>query len=80
MKTIIKDALILFAITAIAGLMLALVNEVTKDPIAEQQLKAKSDACKVVFEDASSFARPPVRRSKPSSTPFFMPKRMGFVE
>lgn len=55
MKTIIKDALILFAITAIAGLMLALVNEVTKDPIAEQQLKAKSDACKVVFEDASAF-------------------------
>ena len=55
MKTIIKDAFILFCITAISGLLLALVNEVTKEPIREQQLKAKSEACSKVFASAASF-------------------------
>ena len=55
MNKIVKDSLILFAITAIAGLLLAFVNEITKDPIEQQKIKAKQEACKNVFEDAASF-------------------------
>ena len=55
MKKIIKDALILFAITFVAGLLLALVNEVTKTPIAEAAARQKEEACKMVFEEASAF-------------------------
>ena len=42
MKGMIKDALILFAITLIAGLMLGVVNDITKEPIAQQEQKAKN--------------------------------------
>lgn len=55
MKNMIKDALILFLITVISGALLGIVYEVTKDPIAEQQAKAKQEACKNVFADADSF-------------------------
>lgn len=51
----IKDAIILFAITLIAGLMLGVVYDITKEPIANQQAKAKQEACKNVFTSASSF-------------------------
>lgn len=53
----IKDAIILFAITLIAGLMLGAVYDITKEPIANQQAKAKQEACKNVFTSASSFER-----------------------
>mgnify|MGYP003188072663 CR=1 FL=1 len=39
MKNIIKDACILFAITLVAGILLGLVYNVTKDPIAQISLK-----------------------------------------
>ena len=55
MKSMIKDAVILFAITLIAGLLLGVVYEVTKEPIAIQQAKRKNEACKEVFRDASKF-------------------------
>ena len=55
MKGMIKDALILFAITLIAGLMLGVVNDITKEPIARQEQKAKTEACQNVFADAASF-------------------------
>ena len=55
MKSMIKDALILFAITLIAGLVLGAVYQVTKEPIAEQKEKAKQEACSEVFADAASF-------------------------
>lgn len=55
MKRIIKDSFVLFLITAIAGLLLAIINEVTKGPIMEQQIQAKADACRAVFSEASSF-------------------------
>ena len=55
MKSMIKDAVILFAITLIAGLLLGGVYEVTKEPIAIQQAKRKNEACKEVFQDASNF-------------------------
>lgn len=56
MKAIIKDSLILFAITIISGFLLGWVYDITKEPIAEQKQIAKENACRVVFEDASSFA------------------------
>ena len=51
----IGDALILFAITLIAGLVLGTVYQVTKEPIAVQKEKAKQEACMEVFQDAVSF-------------------------
>lgn len=58
MKSMWKDAGILLAITLIAGLVLGGVYELTKDPIAEQQLKKKQEACQEVFSDAASFTEP----------------------
>ena len=55
MKRMIKDAAILFAITLISGLLLGVVYDVTKEPIAIQQAKRKNEACKEVFQDASTF-------------------------
>lgn len=55
MKSMIKDALILFAITLVAGLSLGFVNEVTKEPIAKAKEQAKQEACQEVFQEASSF-------------------------
>ena len=55
MKSMMKDALILFAITLVAGLSLGFVNEVTKEPIAKAKEQAKQEACQEVFQDASGF-------------------------
>lgn len=44
-----KEAGILFAITLIAGLMLGVVYELTKEPIRIQQEKAIQEACQAVF-------------------------------
>ena len=50
MKRIIKDTLVLFAITLIAGLLLGGVYSITKTPI-EAQTKAKTEkAYKAVFQ------------------------------
>ncbi len=55
MKSMLKDAAILFAITVIAGAILGFVYDVTKEPIAEQEAKAKREACQEVFADAAEF-------------------------
>lgn len=55
MKGIIKDSLILFVITLVSGLLLGLVYEVTKDPIANQKAIAKAKACQAVFAEADEF-------------------------
>lgn len=57
MKNMLKDAAILFAITLVAGLLLGVVNEVTKEPIALAKEKAKQEACQTVFSTAASFER-----------------------
>ena len=54
-NTIIKDAMILTLITLVAGGVLGLVYEITKEPIAKQQEMAKQEAYKSVFEDEDSF-------------------------
>ncbi len=55
MKSMLKDAAILFAITIISGAILGFVFDMTKTPIAEQEAKAKSQACQEVFADAVEF-------------------------
>ncbi len=54
-KSMLKDAGILFAITLLAGLMLGFVYELTKEPIRLQEEKAVQEACQAVFAEASSF-------------------------
>lgn len=54
-KTLVKDVLILFLITAIAGLLLGVVYNITAEPIAKQQQKLKEEAYQAVFTDAGSF-------------------------
>ncbi len=56
MKNMLKDTLILFVITLFAGLILGVVYQVTKEPIAAQKEKAKQDAYREVFTDAASFS------------------------
>lgn len=56
MKEMMKNTGIMVAITLIAGLLLGIVYQVTKEPIAVQEAKAKEAACQEVFQDASSFA------------------------
>lgn len=55
MKEMMKNTGILLAITIVAGLLLGLVYQITKEPIANQEAKAKQEACQEVFEDAASF-------------------------
>lgn len=54
-KTLIKDALVLFVITAVAGFLLGAVYDVTAEPIAKQKQKLKEEAYQSVFADAGSF-------------------------
>ena len=55
MNKIIKNALILMAITLVAGLSLGFVYDITKDPISEQDRKTKEEAYASVFDGAVSF-------------------------
>lgn len=54
-STIIKDAVILFLITVIAGALLGFVNQLTEEPIAAAQKKAKDEAYQLVMEQAAAF-------------------------
>lgn len=54
MNKIVKNALILMAITLVAGVCLGFVYEITKGPIAEQEQQAKEEAYKAVFPDMVS--------------------------
>lgn len=51
----IKNTISLMLITLIAGLLLGVVYEITKEPIAAEQQRAKEEAYKAVFADADSF-------------------------
>ena len=53
----IKNALILFVITLIAGVLLGLVYQITKEPIAYQNALKVEKANKAVFASASSFGQ-----------------------
>ena len=51
----VKNTVSLMLITIVAGLLLGLVYEITKEPIATQQQNAKEQAYKEVFADADTF-------------------------
>lgn len=51
MNKIVKNTLILTAITVVAGLLLGVVYGVTKDPIAKAQEEAKQEAFRSVLSD-----------------------------
>lgn len=55
MNKLVKDALILTAITLISGCLLGLVYEITKEPIAKAQYEAQQQAYRNVFAEADSF-------------------------
>ena len=55
MNKIIKNTLILAAITVVSGLVLGAAYEVTKDPIAQTHAKQKQEACQAVYPEADSF-------------------------
>lgn len=50
-----KNTIALCLITLAAGLLLSIVYEITKAPIAEGQIKAKEKAYKEVFQEAEVF-------------------------
>ncbi|MCM1156966.1 MAG: RnfABCDGE type electron transport complex subunit G [Bacteroidales bacterium] len=51
----VKNTVSLMVITLVAGLLLGLVYEITKEPIAREQQRAKEEAYKQVFAEAASF-------------------------
>lgn len=55
MNKIVKNALILTAITLVSGLLLGGVYEITKEPIQASKEKAKQEAYKSVMSDAEKF-------------------------
>ena len=55
MNKIVKNTLILTAITVVSGLLLGVVYDITKDPIAAAQENTKQEAFRSVLSDASSF-------------------------
>lgn len=55
MNKIVKNTLILAAITIVSGCLLGLVYEVTKAPIAQAQENAKQEAYRTVLADAAEF-------------------------
>lgn len=56
-KALIKDALTLTVITLIAGLLLGLVQMITKKPIEKQNEKTQMEAYAQVFKKADSFEK-----------------------
>ncbi|MGN0376112.1 MAG: RnfABCDGE type electron transport complex subunit G [Suilimivivens sp.] len=54
-KSMIKDAAILFVITIAAGLILGFVYQITKEPIAIAEEKAANEAYQEVFTEAQGF-------------------------
>ena len=55
MKTILKNTLILLAITLVAGVALSFVYELTKEPIAAAEQQKKENAYREVYATAATF-------------------------
>ncbi len=55
MNKIVKNTLILTVITVISGLLLGIVYDITKEPIAVAQENSKQEAYRTVLPDAASF-------------------------
>ena len=55
MNNIVKNTLILTAITVVSGLLLGVVYGITKEPIAQAQENTKQEAYRTLLSDASEF-------------------------
>lgn len=55
MNNIVKNTLILTAITVVSGLLLGVVYDITKEPIAQAQENTKQEAYRTVLSNASEF-------------------------
>ncbi len=64
----IKDAIILFAITLISGLILGFIYDITKAPIAAAAKAAKNEAYAVVFPEAKDFDENDAEKAKIAET------------
>lgn len=53
--TVVHDALVLTAITLVAGLLLGIVHQVTAEPIAAEEERTRIETQKAVFSDAKTF-------------------------
>ena len=58
MNKIIKEALVLMAITLVSGLLLGAVYSITKQQIAQAEEKAQKEAYLAVFPDAQDLTEP----------------------
>lgn len=56
----VKNTFSLLVITLVAGLLLGFVYQITKEPIAKEQQRAKEEAYKEVFAEADSFEELPL--------------------
>lgn len=63
MKQIIKNTMILTMITLVAGVLLGLVYEITKEPIAEAKENAKQKAYQTVMKEADTFESKEIRKA-----------------
>lgn len=54
-KAIIKPAVVLLIIAGVAAMLLGVVSEVTKEPIAAQELKKLNEGLQAVMPDAADF-------------------------
>ncbi|MBQ8683374.1 MAG: FMN-binding protein [Clostridia bacterium] len=59
MKSILKNAAILLAITLVAAVALAFVYDLTKEPIARAEQQKKVEAYQAVYTEAASFGDVP---------------------
>ena len=55
-NNIVVNTLILVVITLVAVALLAIVNQITMEPINQAEMNMKNEAYKVVYADASEFA------------------------
>ena len=66
-KNLVMDCIKLCVITLIAGLLLGIVYNVTKAPIAAQEEKTKQEAYKAVFKRCSEIRYSKIRPERRSS-------------
>lgn len=55
-SSIIKNTIVLVAVTFVAVALLAIVNQITAEPIEQAEVNIKAEAYKVVYQDANEFA------------------------
>lgn len=55
-SSVLVNTLVLLVVTFVSVLLLAVVNQVTKEPIAQAEINARAEIYKVVYPDAENFA------------------------